>query len=195
MQKIVLGGVVAAVLAGGAAWAAMEASNSQGSRVTLPAPGGVRHPGRFGPGAKLGPRGYGRPGPGIGLEGPLAGRGLLCDVAHAELTVVQGGTSHQIRLDRGTITSVSAHSVTVAEADGTSVTIPVDPDTRILAYDQPASLSQLEEGDTVFAVREGSGSATSLRAFDAGRDPCSLRPRGGGLPVPAPSPSPSASSA
>jgi hypothetical protein len=110
-------------------------------------------------------------------------------VAHADLILVEGGTTHPVRLDRGTVVAISSGSVTIAEADGSTVTIPVDENTKILRGGHEGSLSELHEGDTVFAVREGSGPARSLRAFDADLDPCARHFSGPGKPLPSPSPS------
>jgi hypothetical protein len=42
-----------------------------------------------------------------------------------------GGSIQDWRIDRGVITAVSGTSITLKEKDGTSVTIPVDPNARI----------------------------------------------------------------
>jgi hypothetical protein len=173
IQKLLIGGVVVAVLSGGVAWSAIEASNSQGPTPSDVTKGGRRLPGRIGPGVR---------------PGPLAGRGFLCNVASAELVVVDGGITRHLRLDRGTITTLASGSVTIAEADGTHVTIPVDDDTRILRSGQEGSQSDLHEGDTAFVVREGTGPARSLRAFGEGFDFCPHFP-GPRRTVPFPSPS------
>jgi hypothetical protein len=197
-QKMMLGGVVAAVLLGGVAWAAVEASNSQETTFAVPAPGGPRLPGRLGPGGATGPFGrlrpgspapLGRPGGGAGFGGPLGGPRFLCGIANAELSLVEGGTTHHLRLDRGTIASVSSDSLTITEPDGSSVSIPIGQETKVFASGRGGSLSDLKEGDTVFAVRVDSGPARSLRSFGANLDPCSLRPGTGGRFLPAPSPS------
>ena len=198
MQKMVLG-AVAAVLLGGVAWSAVEASNSQNTRFAFPAPGGQPLPGWFGPGAATGPLGrlrpgfpesFVRPGGGAGFGGPLEVPGFLCGVANADLSLVEGGSIHHLRLDLGTIASVSSDSLTITEADGSTVTIQVGQDTKVLVGGRGGSLSDLQEGDSVFSVREDSGPARSLRSLDAGRDPCS-RIGGGGPLQSVPSPSPS----
>jgi hypothetical protein len=197
IQKLLIGGVVVAVLSGGVAWSAIEASNSQGPTLSDVTKGGRRLPGRIGPGVRPGPGGRFGPGPGSffgrtggpeGLDRPPSGRGFLRNVASAELVVVDGGITRHLRLDRGTITTLASGSVTIAEADGTHVTIPVDDDTRILRSGQEGSQSDLHEGDTAFVVREGTGPARSLRAFGEGFDFCPHFP-GPRRTVPFPSPS------
>jgi hypothetical protein len=201
-QKMVLGGVMAAVLFGGAAWAAVAASNSQETTLAVPAPGGLRLPGRFGPGGATGPVGrlrpgfpgsFGRLGGAAGFGGPLGGPGFLCGLANAELSLVEGGTRHHMTLESGTLASVSSYSLRMTESVGSTVTIPVGQDTKVLVGGREGSLSDLQEGDSVFSVREESGPARTLRLIDADRDPCS-RIRGGGPLQLAPSPSPSPSS-
>jgi hypothetical protein len=198
LQKMVLGGVVAAVLLGGVAWSAVEASNSQRATFAVPAPGGLRLPGRFGPGGATAPIGrvrpgfpgpFLRPGGGAGFGGPLEGPRFLCGVANADLSLVEGGSTHHLRLDRGRVASISSDSLTIAEADGSTVTIPVGQDTKFLVGGRGGSLSDLHEGDSVFSVRADSGPARSLFSFGADRDPCSRIRGGGPLQVPSPSPS------
>jgi hypothetical protein len=188
LRKVLLGAVVVAVLCGGAAWAAVEASNSQSS-ATAPAMG-PRRPGRFVPGGGSGLGSGPRAGAGrLGPSRPLEGGRFLCAVAHAELVLVEGDATHQVRLDRGTVASVSARSLTIAEADGSTVTIQVDQDTKIRRDGREASLSELGQSDSVFAVQEGTGPARSLRAFDPRVEPCDRRLPGSFPAFPSPSPS------
>ena len=192
LQKILLAGVAVAVLSGGVAWSAIEASNARGPTLSAPVPAGPRLPGRFGgdgrlgqgSGRDVGPRGAAeRP----GRPGPLGDRRFLCALAHADLVLAAGGATHEVRLDRGTVSSVSSGTLILAEADGSSVTIGVDGDTKIRRDGQEASVSDLRNGDIVVAVRQGSGPARSVRAFDT--DPCRPRLPGSFQPVPSPSPS------
>jgi hypothetical protein len=80
-------------------------------------------------------------------------------MVRAEVIVQAPGGAQDWRIDRGVITAISAGNVTLSEADGTSVSVPVDPAARIqgarrlrlrfhvVVYhqaNQPAQLVQVE---------------------------------------------------
>ena len=80
-------------------------------------------------------------------------------LVRAEVIVQAPGGTQDWRIDRGLITAVSGATVTLTEADGTSVSVPVDPAARIqgarklrprmrvVVYhqaNQPADLVQVE---------------------------------------------------
>ena len=52
-------------------------------------------------------------------------------LVRAEVIVQAPGGAQDWRIDRGVITSVSGNTVTLTEADGTSVSVPVDPGARV----------------------------------------------------------------
>ncbi|HET8529020.1 MAG TPA: hypothetical protein VFL60_08920 [Gaiellaceae bacterium] len=52
-------------------------------------------------------------------------------LVRAEVILNAPGGAQDWRIDRGVITAVAAGTVTVREADGTSVSVPVDPAARI----------------------------------------------------------------
>jgi hypothetical protein len=198
MQKVLIGIAAAAVLSGGVAWAAVEASSSQRGSGSRQAIAGPRLP--FGPGVGSGfgrLRGQGafRVPQGVagsqGLLGPGGRRGFLgpllfCRVAHVEAVLVGPGSTHDVRLDHGTVDAVSSNSVTIKEADGTTVMVPIDRTTVVRRDSQQASTADLKIGDVVLAVREGTGAAKVLRDFGAGARTCGP---GGAGPLILPSPS------
>jgi hypothetical protein len=159
IQKAVIGGLVTAVVLGGAAWAAVDATSSnspsRGPSAATARAGTVRQ----------------RPLDRLALGGARFG----CSLAHADGVVVRDGRPRAVRFDHGTLTSVGSNSVTITEADGSSVTVPVDTATRIRKDRQRATLSDLESGDVVFAVRIGRGAAKLVRASD--QDPCGTSPQ------------------
>ncbi len=54
------------------------------------------------------------------------------DLTYAELHVQKDGKAQTIRLDQGKITAVDDSSITLAENDGSEVTVPVDSETTVV---------------------------------------------------------------
>src|SRR5438874_9176708 len=73
-----------------------------------------------------------RLGGGHGARGAIGRRGLLRRLSSAEITVAANGTARVIRIDHGTIASISSTAVTLQEADGRTVRIPLDSSTRVV---------------------------------------------------------------
>ena len=83
------------------------------------------------------------------------------ELTYSEIHLVRDGKSVVLRDDRGTIDSISSGSITITEADDSSVTIPVDPDTRVIdppdepgQAPQPGSVDDLKTGEHVTVQRE-----------------------------------------
>jgi hypothetical protein len=96
--------------------------------------------------------------------GPATG-----DLTYAELHVQKDGKAETIRLDQGKITAVGGSSITLAENDGSEVTIPVDGETKVLGPPEGGSVAaeNLPGGGARFTVRlPGSGSAAGAAASD-----------------------------
>ncbi len=55
------------------------------------------------------------------------------DVTYAEFHVQHNGQAQVVRIDQGKITAVDDSSITLTENDGSSVTIPLDDSTKVLA--------------------------------------------------------------
>jgi hypothetical protein len=90
----------------------------------------------------------------------ITGPGLV----RAELLVIVNGTTHDYRVDRGTVVSVAQRNLTLAEADGTTVTIPVAADARIRLNGVRVPLRQLKRGFAAETIRDGSAPAQIVDA-------------------------------
>lgn len=89
---------------------------------------------------------------------------IVVDLPEKGLTTVQ--------LDRGTVSAVSADSLSIAEAGGTSVTIKLGAETRVRKDGKKAAVADLKVGDEVFAMSlvEGSSSEAYLVVVPRPRD-------------------------
>jgi hypothetical protein len=125
------------------------------------------------PGSRVGPvwRGLGAGFP--FFAGPL-GLGGADGTVHGELTVPKPGGGYQtLDVQDGTVTAVSAASVTVKSADGYSLTYTVTSKTLVDA--QAAGVGSVKKGDSVFITATVSGSTPTaadiydLTAVKAGR--------------------------
>ena len=71
-----------------------------------------------------------------------------------------------VQVDGGTIAAVDAHSITVAEKGGASVTVATDSDTRVRRDRKRATTADLKVGDTVRVVsRVANGGAATAKAI------------------------------
>jgi hypothetical protein len=120
------------------------------------------------------------------------------NLTYAELHVQKEGKAEVIRLDQGKITAVDDSSVTLSENDGSSVTIPVDGDTKVMgkpdttfsssggkASAKPAesTLDDLEVGQQV-TVSAPEGEAAESIAVMPKKGEMSAPPMGGPMPPP-----------
>lgn len=74
----------------------------------------------------------------------------------------------------GTVTGVAANSITVRDKGGTTMTLQVDEDTRILREGRPAEKAQLQEGSQVRASYDelsGQYEATQVEVFPQAATP------------------------
>ena len=100
--------------------------------------------------------------------GRAAARGDLRRLAawrrlvHATVVVdlKQGGLT-TIQLDHGTISAVSATSVTIAEAGGGSVTVALGDETRVRRNAAKAAIADLKTADEVFVMSKVEGGGTT----------------------------------
>ncbi|MCK4178009.1 hypothetical protein [Aciditerrimonas ferrireducens] len=87
-------------------------------------------------------------------HGILARLARLAEHAvHAQVVVVQHGTTHTWTFDRGRLAALSSSSLQVAEADGQTVTIAVSSSTKVLPK-RAGGLSGLKTGTTVDVLSE-----------------------------------------
>ncbi len=93
------------------------------------------------PADRAGPRGQLRR---LAAWGRLVHATVVVDLKKGGLTTVQ--------LDRGTISAVSATSLTIAEAGGGSVTVQLGDETRVRRDGGKAAIAALKTGDAVFVM-------------------------------------------
>lgn len=100
------------------------------------------------------------------FPGGPAGLGLAGGAIHGQLTVPKSGGGYQtVDVQDGTVTAVSATSVTVKSADGYAATYTVTSNTVVDA--EAAGIGSVKKGDTVFVTATVSGStATAASVFD-----------------------------
>jgi hypothetical protein len=91
---------------------------------------------------------------------------LFRNLSNAELNVTIDGTQHTIRIDRGTVQSVSSTQLVLKELDGSTLTVPVSADTKVVVNGQEQSISSVETGYLVVAIRDGDNPAKAVRAHD-----------------------------
>lgn len=92
---------------------------------------------------------------GPGAHGGPMGKGLVRSEALVEGE--EDGTFNTLRHDRGIVTAIDGNTITFDEADGRSVEVTVDEDTRIGRDHEEAEIGDIEVGDHVgvHRVREG----------------------------------------
>ena len=81
----------------------------------------------------------------------LFGRGFV----RAEVIVKRGGTLHSFRLDRGRIRAFDRTALTLREADGTMVVVPISPTTRFLIGGIRVRYRAIRIGMTATTRRDG----------------------------------------
>jgi hypothetical protein len=71
---------------------------------------------------------------------------------------------HDYRLDRGRITQIGVTTLTIHEADGTSVTVDVSPTARVKVNGQNVLFVQLHRGMTAVTIHDGDKPADQIYA-------------------------------
>lgn len=139
------------------------------------------------------------PGPGSHPAGPppLGGPGMK-GLTYAEFHVQKNGESVVIRLDQGKITAVDASSITLAENDGSEVTIPLDANTKVMGKPgEESSIDDLSVGQQVSVCGPSGGTAKTIMVPPAkGEMPAKGEGKGGRdgqLPPPPGTPAPGGS--
>lgn len=82
----------------------------------------------------------------------------------------EDGTFNTIKIDRGILKSVNGTTVVIDEADGTTVEIPTDENTRVHRDREEAKVGDLVAGDHIFALRVKDGDTfvtKGIRAISA----------------------------
>jgi hypothetical protein len=101
-----------------------------------------------------------RPGRGMGGLG-------MRRLVHGDI-VVQGkqdGQLRNVRLDHGVLQSVNETTLSIKEADGSTVGVPTTEQTKIVRDGKPAKITDLKAGDNVWTMRvkDDGGALTTMR--------------------------------
>jgi hypothetical protein len=184
---------LAAVAVIALAWSAFAADGDNGGqgndrrsdRFAIPMPppmGGDERGGAVIPAPEAGERG---PMPGHppmihkigGPDGPLGG-----EISYGELHVQRDGEEVVVRVDHGEIAAVDEDSITVSEANGDDVEVPIDDETEVFGGPfRDLSVDDLEEGETVHVSREDGQPAETIGVLPDFEELRDMRER---LPVP-----------
>jgi hypothetical protein len=80
-------------------------------------------------------------------------------MVRAEIVVKDAGVLHDFRVDRGRIRAISGSTLTLAERDGTVVSVPVSPSAQVTINGIPSSFSALRRRMTATAIRDNGAPA------------------------------------
>jgi len=83
---------------------------------------------------------------------------------HEDLNIRIARDWHTLGLDHGRITSVDPTQITLLESDGTVVTVPLSPLTRITVNGRPAGVAFLRKRMVADTMRIDGGPAVRVRA-------------------------------
>ena len=78
---------------------------------------------------------------------------------HAEINYSVNHVPHTLVLDRGRVTAASPSSLTIHEADGSSVQVALAPDTQVVVDGHPGQVSDIRRGATATTQRIDGGPA------------------------------------
>jgi hypothetical protein len=97
----------------------------------------------------------------------LAAAGSASDLpagwTHAEINYSVNRVPHTLILDRGRVTVVSPGSLTIHEADDSSVQVALAPDTQIVVDGRPGQVSDIRRGVTAVTQRIDGGAARLVK--------------------------------
>ncbi len=126
--------------------------------------------------------------PGTGsMPGPPPMGPPMKGLTYAEFHVQKNGQEQVLRLDQGKIASVSSSSITLTENDGSSATIPLNENTKVLTGPgQSATIGDLSEGETVVVSGPQGGPAKSIMVPPKPGQMKGAPPAGGQFPPPSP---------
>lgn len=122
-----------------------------------------------------------RPGP-----PPIAGPPMK-GLTYAEFHLEKNGQEEVVRVDQGKISAVDSSSITLKENDGSSVTTPLDQNTKVLgAPGHSLTISELSEGELVSVSGPAGGTAQSIMVVPTGEEMKGAPPVGSQPPPPLP---------
>lgn len=99
----------------------------------------------------------------LAFAAPGSAADLPAGWTHAEINYSVNRVPHTLVLDRGRVTAVSPSTLTIHEADGSSVQVALAPDTQIVVDGRPGQLSDIRRGVTAVAQRIDGGAARLVR--------------------------------
>lgn len=88
----------------------------------------------------------------------------LAGFTHAEINVRIGKQPHTLILDLGRIMTVEPAALVLLESDGSIVTVPISPTTRITLFGRPALATELHKRLLAETMRIDGGAAVRVRA-------------------------------
>ena len=80
-------------------------------------------------------------------------------MVRAEVVVKDAGVVHDFRIDRGRIRAISGFTLTLAERDGTLVTVSVSPSAQVTLDGSPSSFSALRKRMQATVIRDNGAPA------------------------------------
>jgi hypothetical protein len=98
------------------------------------------------------------------LPGALANYFFGPNMLRSVVVVKDRGGIHEWRLDRGRIRALTPTSLTLLERDGTLVTVPIAPTTRVTLNGRPAPVTALRRGMRALTARDGDLPAEVVQA-------------------------------
>ena len=90
---------------------------------------------------------------------------LVACVATLGLAATAGAAVGELEIDRGIVQSVSTSQIVLRELDGSSVSLVVNADTRVLLNGSPAQLADIKPGFVAAVGHNGDRPARYVRAF------------------------------
>jgi hypothetical protein len=95
----------------------------------------------------------------LALAAAVPAENLPAGWTHAEINYSVNHVPHTLVLDRGRVTAVSPSSLTLHEADGSSVQVALAPDTQFIVNGHPGQATDVRRGATATTQRVDGGPA------------------------------------
>jgi hypothetical protein len=95
----------------------------------------------------------------LALAGAVPAENLPAGWTHAEINYSVNHVPHTLVLDRGKVTAASPSSLTLHEADGSSVEVALAPDTQVVVNGHPGQVTDIRRGATATTQRIDGGPA------------------------------------
>ena len=96
----------------------------------------------------------------LALAGAVPAENLPAGWTHAEINYSVNHVPHTLVLDRGKVTAASPSSLTLHEADGSSVQVALAPDTQYVVNGHPGQATDVRRGAMATTERVDGGPAS-----------------------------------